>query len=37
LDTLALSGTKVLRTDEMGAIGITETGSGLEVSIAGRS
>ena len=37
LDTLALSGTKVLRTDEMGAIGITETDSGLEVSIAGRS
>lgn len=37
LDTLALSGTKVLRTDEMGAIGITEMDSGLEVSIAGRS
>ncbi len=37
LDTLALSGTKTLRTDEMGAIGITETDSGLEVSIAGRS
>ena len=37
LDTLAFSGTKVLRTDEMGAIGIAETDSGLEVSIAGRS
>ncbi len=37
LDTLALSGTQVLRTDEMGAIGITETDTGLEVSIAGRS
>jgi competence protein ComEC len=37
LDTLAFSGTKVLRTDEMGAIGIAETDSGLQVSIAGRS
>jgi competence protein ComEC len=37
LDTLAFSGSKVLRTDEMGAIGIAETDSGLEVSIAGRS
>jgi len=37
LDTLAFSATKVLRTDEMGAIGIAETDSGLEVSIAGRS
>ena len=37
LDTLAVSGTRVLRTDEMGAIGITETDTGLEVSIAGRS
>ncbi len=37
LDTLTLSGTQILRTDEMGAIGITETDTGLEVSIAGRS
>ncbi len=37
LDLLALTGTKVLRTDEMGAIGLTETDSGVEVSIAGRS
>lgn len=37
LDTLARSGSNILRTDEMGAIGITETESGLEVSIAGRS
>ncbi|MFM1846463.1 MAG: hypothetical protein RIS19_936, partial [Actinomycetota bacterium] len=37
LDLLALTGAKVLRTDEMGAIGLTETDSGVEVSIAGRS
>ena len=37
LDTLALTGTQVLRTDIMGAIGLTETNTGLEVSIAGRS
>ena len=37
LDLLSSTGTKVLRTDEMGAIGITETDSGVEVSIAGRS
>ena len=34
---LAYTGTQVLRTDEMGAIGITEAESGLELSIAGRS
>jgi competence protein ComEC len=37
LDLLNFSGTQVLRTDEMGAIGISESSSGLEVSIAGRS
>ena len=37
LDLLARSGTKVMRTDEMGAIGLTETDAGLEVAIAGRS
>jgi competence protein ComEC len=37
LDLLNFSGTQVLRTDEMGAIGISESMSGLEVSIAGRS
>ena len=37
LDVLSSTGTKVLRTDEMGAIGITETEAGLELSIAGRS
>lgn len=37
LDLLSSSGTKVMRTDEMGAIGITETDSGLEISVAGRS
>lgn len=37
LDLLSLTGTRVLRTDEMGAIGLTETDSGVEVSIAGRS
>jgi competence protein ComEC len=37
LDLLSFTGTQVLRTDEMGAIGISESMSGLEVSIAGRS
>lgn len=37
LDLLARSGTKVMRTDEMGAIGLSETSAGLEVAIAGRS
>jgi competence protein ComEC len=37
LDILSSGGAKVLRTDEMGAIGIAETNSGVEISIAGRS
>ena len=37
LDLFARLGSQVLRTDEMGAIGISETESGLEVAIAGRS
>jgi competence protein ComEC len=37
LDLFARTGSKVLRTDQMGAIGISETEAGLEVAIAGRS
>ena len=37
LDLLSRTGTRVLRTDEMGAIGLLETEAGLEVAIAGRS
>ena len=37
LDLFSRLGSQVLRTDEMGAIGISETESGLEVAIAGRS
>lgn len=37
LDMLAYSGAKVLRTDQMGSIGLTETESGVELSISGRS
>lgn len=37
LELLARTGTRVMRTDEMGAIGLTETEAGLEVAIAGRS
>lgn len=37
LDLFTRLGSQVLRTDEQGAIGISETVSGLEVTIAGRS
>ena len=37
LNFLGLLGTQILRTDKQGAIGVTETSSGLEVSVAGRS
>jgi competence protein ComEC len=37
LELLSRTGTRVMRTDEMGAIGLTETEAGLEVAIAGRS
>jgi len=37
LDLLARTGARVMRTDEMGAIGLSETEAGLEVAIAGRS
>ena len=37
LDLLARTGARVMRTDEMGAIALTETDAGLEVAIAGRS
>lgn len=37
LDLLSRTGTRVMRTDEMGAIGLLETEAGLEVAIAGRS
>jgi competence protein ComEC len=37
LDLFTRIGSRVLRTDEMGAIGISETEAGLEVAIAGRS
>jgi competence protein ComEC len=37
LDLLTRTGARVMRTDEMGAIGLTETDAGVEVAIAGRS
>ena len=37
LDLLAYTGSQVLRTDEMGSVGIAVTGSGVEVTVAGRS
>ena len=37
LDLLGRAGSQVLRTDEMGAIGITEGTSGLSIQVAGRS
>ena len=37
LDLLERSGAQVLRTDEMGALGVIEGASGLSIQIAGRS
>ena len=37
LDLLGRAGSQVLRTDEIGAIGITEGTSGLSIQVAGRS
>jgi competence protein ComEC len=37
LDLLTRTGSQVLRTDQMGAIGLTYGAEGIEVSIAGRS
>lgn len=37
LNFLHLLGTQILRTDQQGAIGVIESPSGLEVSVAGRS
>jgi competence protein ComEC len=37
LNFLQYIGSQVLRTDKQGAIGVTETETGLEVSVAGRS
>ena len=37
LEILSSTGAQVIRTDQSGAIGVTEVGSGLSVSISGRS
>ena len=37
LNFLKYIGSQILRTDQQGAIGVTETEAGLEVSVAGRS
>jgi competence protein ComEC len=37
LDMLSFLGTQVLRTDESGAIGVSESEGGLTVSVSGRS
>jgi len=37
LDLLEYTGARVLRTDELGSVGISETAAGVEVAVAGRS